>query len=131
MSETSPLEADVERERLLEALAYACAEHGYAGATPQLVAEAANLPRAVFARHFRSIHDAYLVLYGQATERLLAAVTTNVRACAPAPAGVGARGEPDIARWREQIEAGFAAALEFLAARPVLAAACIREAYAI
>lgn len=127
----SAQDAAPERERLLEALAGVCADGGYAAATPALVSAAAGLPEGVFEHHFRTIHDAYLVLYSQTTERLIAAVTAQVQLCARAPVASGADGVADIENWRAQIDAGFTAVLEYLAARPEVATACVAEIYSI
>jgi AcrR family transcriptional regulator len=103
-----------EREALCRALTEIAAGDGYRTATPARVAQAAGLPVAAFSRHFSSIRDCFLALYGDTLERLQDAIDGSVERCG-------------TAEWDSEIEAAFGAALGFLARDPVLTRACVLE----
>ncbi len=52
-------ESDRERERLMAALVFLSAEHGYRQTTLQLVLDRAGVEAPVFARHFESLDDCF------------------------------------------------------------------------
>jgi AcrR family transcriptional regulator len=100
------------RDRLLEAMADAVREHGFAATTVADVVARARTSRRTFYQHFEDREACFLALFDVVTERLLALI-------AQAVTGDGA--------WEERVDRGVAAYLGALAADPELTRSCIQE----
>jgi AcrR family transcriptional regulator len=111
-----------ERARLIDALVLIAGARGLDAASPGRVARRAGLPLAAFFRNFDSIEECWLAAYEDALDRLAQTVEDAVSPCTSS-AGVEA--------WEAQLDGGFRAVLEFLAARPELARACVVESTAL
>jgi AcrR family transcriptional regulator len=111
-----------ERQLLLLALASVVEQRGYDLATPQAVAEEAELPLAAFEREFASVEDCFLALYDNTVAGLTSAVDEAVEQ---------SRSEAGRAGWRQHLDAGFAAVLEFLSSLPAVTHACVVEGAAL
>lgn len=109
-----------EREALFDALAAIVDGDGVAAATPEGVARRAGLPPEAFGYHFSSVRDCLLSMYDDALGGLTDSVDRAVAESA------GADGE--WSGWRARLEAGFGAALDFIAGDPARARACVVEA---
>ena len=107
-----------EREALYRALAEIAATDGYRAATPARVAQTAGLPLATFSEHFTSTADCFMTLYAETLDRFQDAIDRSVGSC-----GAGA--------WESEVEAGFRAALVFLARDPILSRACLLQVSAV
>lgn len=119
MDWNEPRNPACDRETLMLALAAIAAEQGLAAATPATIVDRAGLPRDEFGHHFRSAEDCVLALYDATVRALRAAVDDAIAPCTTV-------GGPDA--WRRQLEAGFGAALGYLAALPDVAVTCVVEA---
>ncbi|MET0559952.1 MAG: TetR/AcrR family transcriptional regulator [Solirubrobacterales bacterium] len=92
-----------QRERLIAAMAEACAEEGYAEVAVADVVARARVSTATFYKHFASKQDCLLAAYSELFKRLLEEI--NV-ACAAASAG------------EEQVRSAIETCLELFAADP-------------
>ena len=92
--------AENQRERLLNGVVEAVAEHGYNETTIGAIAEAAKISRRTFYEHFKGKEDCFLAAYEM--------IDDHVRASMLA---AGDPAEP----WPEQVEARLAALLDVLA----------------
>ena len=101
---------------LLRAVARVAATGGYAAATPANLAGEARVPEEAFWHHFDSVEQCYLMMYDCVVRRLKKEVDRAVGDC-----------RDDPTAWQQQLDAGFGAVLRFLAARPLLARACVLE----
>jgi AcrR family transcriptional regulator len=93
------------RGRLLEGLAQAIAERGYAASTIADVVRHARVSKRTFYEHFADKEACYLALYRVVSDRLGAVIADAVAIDAP---------------WRERIDAASVAYLAELAAQPAL-----------
>lgn len=118
--ETSESNERSEPAALRRALVELVASEGFTAATPAAVTERAGLPVEAFARQYHSVEDCFLSAYDEMVERLHTRVDEAIRAADAVPGSDG---------WRRQLEAGFGAALEFLAGDPALARACVVEVF--
>lgn len=109
---------DLQRVRILDAMAHVVAERGYAAATVADVVRAAGVSRSTFYEQFVSKEACFLDAYRHATDLLL----DRVRAAVHATAGAG--------DWRAQLRAGIRAYLDALAAQPSLARLSLEEIHA-
>jgi AcrR family transcriptional regulator len=91
--------AENQRERLLNGVVEAVAEHGYNATTIGAIAEAAKISRRTFYEHFEGKEDCFLAAYEMIDEH----VRTSMLAA-------GDRAAP----WPEQLEARLAALLDVL-----------------
>jgi AcrR family transcriptional regulator len=91
--------------RLLEGMAEAIVEKGYAGATIGDVVRRARVSKRTFYEHFADKEAAFLATYSAASDDML---------------GIIAEASAIDAPWRERISAGIAAYLAELAAHPAL-----------
>jgi AcrR family transcriptional regulator len=98
--------AENQRERLLNAVVEAVAEHGYEAATIGRIAEAAKISRRTFYEHFEDKEDCFLAAY--------AMVDAHVRGSMLAAPGAS---EP----WPERVRARISALLDVLARDPTVA----------
>src|ERR1700761_1861065 len=103
-----------QRERVLSAVVDLVGEGGYRALTVAQIVKAAGVSRLKFYENFSSKEDAFLAALDAALSELAATVSS---ACEAA-------GE----RLAERMEAGVAATLELLAARPTRARAAVLEA---
>lgn len=108
---------DAERAQLIAGMAQALRAQPLTDVTPQDVATAAGLPRAVFFQHFPDVAACYLATY-EASAALLRAETTT--------AVLEGAGKP----YDERIALGVRAYLETLASEPGLARAFLRDVQA-
>jgi AcrR family transcriptional regulator len=101
-----------QRERILAAVAEVVSKRGYQASPVELIAERAGMTKKTFYGYFPNREEALLACLEDAAEeahrRILAAVTE----------------EED---WPEQIRAGLAAFLDYVAAEPALARTCLVE----
>lgn len=91
--------AENQRERLLNGVVEAVAEHGYNATTIGAITAAAQISRRTFYEHFRDKEGCFLAAYEMIDEHVRASML--------------AAGEP-AAPWPEQVEARLAALLEVL-----------------
>jgi AcrR family transcriptional regulator len=100
------------RDRLLEAMADAVREHGFAATTVGDVVARARTSRRTFYQHFEDREACFLALFDVVTGRLLELI-------AEAATGDGP--------WEERVDRALAAYLGALAADPELTRSCIQE----
>jgi AcrR family transcriptional regulator len=105
-----------QRERLLEAMAAAVAEKGYARAAVADVIEHAGVSRKTFYEHFPNKEACFLAAYDAGVDALLTAIDAEVRAAAP--------------EWVAAAVAGTRCYLETLSANPVFARTFLVEVLA-
>ncbi|HUC08670.1 MAG TPA: TetR/AcrR family transcriptional regulator [Solirubrobacterales bacterium] len=91
--------AENQRERLLNGVVEAVAEHGYNATTIGKITAAAQISRRTFYEHFRDKEGCFLAAYAMIDEHVRASML--------------AAGDPD-APWPEQVEARLAALLDVL-----------------
>jgi AcrR family transcriptional regulator len=101
-----------QRARIIDALAEEISEKGYRGVTVADVVKRAAIARNTFYENFRSKEDCFLA----AQETAMSAALDRV---------VTAGGQ--LGNWPQQVRAGLAAFLEYIAAEPALARACLVE----
>jgi AcrR family transcriptional regulator len=106
---------DIQRARLLAAMAEVAAEHGAANVTVAHVVERAGVSRRTFYELFEDREDCFLAALGEALERVAARV-------APAHLASG--------RWRERVRAALTALLEYLDEEPHMARLLVVETLA-
>lgn len=106
-----PAVADA-RGRLLEGLAIAITEKGYAAATIADVVRHARVSKRTFYEHFADKEACYLALYSAASDRMLAIIAEAAAAERP---------------WRERLDAAAGAYLSELAAMPALTRTFLME----
>jgi AcrR family transcriptional regulator len=104
-----------QRDRLLDAMAQACAEKRYAEVSVADIVAQARVSRSTFYEIFPDKEACFLAAYDAILGRF---VTEVIKACA----------DPDLT-WPEQIELGIEAALGFLAAEPAFARMCIVDMF--
>lgn len=104
--------AEIQRARLLEAMAEVVAERGLRGASTAVVARRAGVSRATFSDQFDSPEDCFLALLDWMLERVAGLVATGIER------------EPI---WSEGVLAGLEALLGFLDREPARARACLLE----
>jgi AcrR family transcriptional regulator len=105
-----------QRERMIEAMAEACAAEGYGGATVAAVIARAGVSRKTFYEHFRDREDCFLAAY----DAILAQFLGDV---------IAAYQQPEL-DWPQRVRAAIDALLAFLAAEPAFARMCIVEVLA-
>jgi AcrR family transcriptional regulator len=106
----------VQRERLLAAMTDAVTELGYNTLTVQSVLARAGISRPTFYEQFEDKEDCFLAAFDASAERLSKRVEAAVEAASPS--------------WRDQIRAGLAELLRFIADEPEEARMVIVEARA-
>lgn len=74
---------DATRERILDVSLPLFAEHGYAGASTRMIAEAAGVNVATIAYHFNDKQGLYNTVIGRLHEDLLAGITPTVSSSDP------------------------------------------------
>jgi AcrR family transcriptional regulator len=116
-------ETNDERERrdraaLCRALVEIVASDGLHAATPNAISDRAELPSEAFYSQFESVHECFAAVYDDTVERLHGAVDEAIAA---------AEVEPGAEGWHHVLEAGFGAALQFLANDPALARVLVVE----
>jgi AcrR family transcriptional regulator len=92
--------------RVLEGMAEAITEKGYAGTTIADVVGHARVSKRTFYEHFPDKESAFLALYSEASDEMLAVIADAITA--------------GDAPWRERLENGVRAYLTELAAHPTL-----------
>jgi AcrR family transcriptional regulator len=107
---------DLQRTRILDAMARVVADRGYGTATVADVVRAAGVSRTTFYEQFGSKEACFLDAYRHGTESLV----DRVRAAVHAADGAG---------WRAQLRAGIRAYLDMLAAQPSLARLSLLEVH--
>src|SRR5512133_2005251 len=93
-----------QRDRMLDAMAQACAAKGYGGATVAAVIAGAGVSRRTFYEHFRDREDCFLAAYDAILAQFLDEVTTAYR-------------QPEL-HWPQRVRAAIGALLAFLVAEP-------------
>ena len=106
-------EPAVHRFRLLEALAAAVSERGYAATTIADIVKNARVSKRTFYEHFADKEECFLALYVEANEIL----RIGIQAAFEAPAR----------SWRAQLDAGLEAYLGALEQNPALTRTCVIE----
>ena len=101
-----------QRDRVLDAMATACAEKGFATVTVADVTGRARVSRSTFYELFRDLEDCFLAAYDVIYGKFLTASLTAYQ------------GEGD---WPQRVRAGLGAMLEFMAAEPAFARMCMVE----
>lgn len=112
---TRELVAASQRGRILDALAEAVAEHGYASTTIADIVARAGVSRATFYEHFRDKEECFLAAYEVGVETILEHMAT-----------AAAQEET----WREQLRAAVHTYLEILQAEPAFARTFLVEVFA-
>jgi AcrR family transcriptional regulator len=102
--------AEIQRERMIAAMARLACEHGVAGVTVAQVVARAGVSRRTFYELFHDRNDCFRGAFEQGVERAAGRVV---------PAYRGARG------WRERMHAAVGALLAFLEEEPDLGALCV------
>lgn len=106
---------EMQRARILEAMAGIVAERGLHGTTIAAVAKQARVSRLTFTEVFGSVEQAFVALVEQVTEW---------------PAGLIIEAFQGADSWRASILAGLEALLIFLDSEPALARVCVIDALA-
>ena len=104
-----------QRDRLLDAMAQACAENRYAEVSVAAIVAQARVSRSTFYEIFPDKEACFLAAYDAILGRF---VTGVIRAC-----------EDPVLTWPEQIELGIETALDCLAAEPAFARMCIVDMF--
>jgi AcrR family transcriptional regulator len=104
-----------QRARLLDAMAQAVAERGYAGATVADVVARAGVSRKTFYEHFRDKEECFLAAYDAGVEVVLAAIRDA---------------EPVDGSWAGDLRARVRAYLETLATEPAFTRTFMIEVFA-
>jgi AcrR family transcriptional regulator len=107
-----------QRGRLLDAMAQAVAEHGYAATTVAHVVALAGVSRKTFYEHFSDKEDCFLALYDTAIAYVAGRIAETVRDRAP--------GEDP----RDRVAVGLQAFLGVLSEEPAVSRAIIVEVHA-
>ena len=105
-----------QRERLLEAMALAVADKGYARVSVADVIERAGVSRKTFYEHFANKEACFLAAYDAGVDAMLSAIESEIRAAAP--------------DWLAGAEAGTRCYLETLAANGAFARTYLIEVLA-
>ena len=113
MATTRP---DLQRARIVDAMARVVAERGYDTATVADVVRAAGVSRSTFYEQFASKEECFLAAYRHAGDVLVDRVREAVHAA-------------DGAGWRTQLRAGIRAYLDMLVAEPSLARLSLLEVH--
>ena len=108
---------DLQRSRVLDAIARVVAERGYVAATVADVVRAAGVSRTTFYEQFASKEACFLEAYRHGVD----AVDDRIRAAVHAAGPAG---------WRAQLRAGIRGYLDALAADPALARTSLHEVHA-
>jgi AcrR family transcriptional regulator len=106
--------ANNQRQRLLAALVFTVAEHGYNETTITKVIEGAGVTTRTFYKYFDGVEAAYLAAFEAAADSLAARLAE----------AYGSESE-----WPLRIRASLAALLSFFAASPELARLCLTEPF--
>ncbi len=106
---------EMQRARIMRAVAQVVAEHGFSGASIRQVAKAASVSRATFYDLFENFEQCFLAVLDAAMRGTSARI---------------ARAFAQNTTWQEQAVAGLAALLSALDADPSLARVCLVEALA-
>jgi AcrR family transcriptional regulator len=104
-----------QRERLLDAMAQACAERGYGEVRVADIVRRAGVSRATFYELFRDREECFLAAYDAILAQWLTVISAAYR---------------QEGTWAYRARAAIAAALEFMAAEPAFARMCIVEVLA-
>jgi AcrR family transcriptional regulator len=108
---------DLQRARILDAMARVAAERGFAAATVADVVRAAGVSRTTFYEQFASKDACFLEAYRHGVD----AVDDRIRAAVHAAGPAG---------WRAQLRAGIRGYLDALVADPALARTSLQEVHA-
>jgi AcrR family transcriptional regulator len=108
---------DLQRARILDAIARVVAERGFEAATVADVVRAAGVSRTTFYEQFASKEECFLEAYRHGVD----AVDDRIRAAVHAAGPAG---------WRAQLRAGIRGYLDALAADPALARTSLHEVHA-
>src|SRR3954466_13894384 len=103
-----------QRGRMIDAIAVAVAEKGYAATTVGDVVSGAGVSRKTFYEHFTDKEDCFLAAFDAGVEALLAAIVAA---------------EPDGSGWKAALRARVRAYLSTLAAHPHFAHAFLIEVF--
>lgn len=106
--------AAAQRRRILEATADVLAEHGYQGATLEMIVRQAKVGYATFYKHFADRDEAFLALLDAATERTAGRVEDAY--------------QREEGPWPDRVGAALGVLFEDVAAHPNVARACLVEA---
>jgi AcrR family transcriptional regulator len=105
-----------QRDRLLDAMAQACAAEGYGRATVAAVIARAGVSRKTFYEQFSDREDCFLAAYDAIVTQFIERVVAAYR-------------QPEL-EWPARVRAAVATLLAFLAAEPAFARMCIVEVLA-
>jgi AcrR family transcriptional regulator len=103
-----------QRERILLAAVELVAKRGYRGTTVELIVKRAGVARATFYENFENREDCLLACFEQGIEEARSRM---------AAAALPAEGRD----WPQQVRAGLAALLDYVASEPALARTCLVE----
>ena len=105
-----------QRDRILDAMASACAEKGYASVTVADVTERARVSRSTFYELFRDLEDCFLAAYDSVYGKFVAGALAAYR-------------QTELP-WAERARAALESMLAFMAAEPAFARMCMVEPFA-
>jgi AcrR family transcriptional regulator len=106
-----------QRGRMIDAMAQAVAEKGYAATTVADVVARAGVSRRTFYEHFADREDCFLAAYDTGVQIMLDHLLAQATA-------------PDVESWRERVRRGLRAYLEILATEPAFARTFLIEVLA-
>ncbi len=118
--------AEIQRQRLLAAMAVVAGERGAANASVAHVVSRAGVSRRTFYELFEDREACFLDAFDQAVAQASETVLPAYAGQAPRRSGTSHRG--GHADWRERMRAGLAALLQFLDAEPGMARLVVVEA---
>jgi AcrR family transcriptional regulator len=102
-----------QRDRLLDAIAEACAEKGYGALSVADVVARARVSKSVFYEHFRDKEDCFLAAYDAILGQFMGDA-------------IGAYQQPELG-WAARVRAVIEVILSFMAAEPAFAKMCMVE----
>jgi AcrR family transcriptional regulator/DNA-binding MarR family transcriptional regulator len=101
---------DIQRQRILRAMAEVTSERGFAAATVESVIARAKVSRRTFYQLFADRHDCFLAVFDETVKRVAVGVCAAYRAPGP---------------WVERVRDGLLELLLFLDREPLLAKICV------
>jgi len=108
--------AELQKERLMRAMAHCTAQQGYQRTTIADVVKLAQTSRSAFYEHFADKEECFLEAYGQMTRAFIGA---SIEAGAQTP------------DWQGKLDAGIATYFRWMAERPEVAASTIVEVHKV
>jgi AcrR family transcriptional regulator len=108
--------AELQKERLMRAMADCTAQQGYQSTTIADVVKVAQTSRSAFYEHFADKEECFLEAYGQMTRAFI---------------GASLEAAAQKADWQDKLDAGIATYFRWMAERPEVAASTIVEVHKV